>query len=68
MIIAETGSGQEVVRLALSHSPDIVIMKVCMPGLNGMEAARQIVSKNSNIKILVLSAHAEKQSRFTGPT
>lgn len=60
-VIADTGSGQEVVQLALTKYPDIVIIKISMPGLNGMEATRQILSKNSNIKIIALSVHTEKQ-------
>ena len=60
-VIAETGSGQEVVQLALTHFPDIVIVKIGMPDLNGMEATKQILSKNSTIKIIALSVHTEKQ-------
>jgi len=60
-IIAETGSGQEVVKLALLHYPDIVIIKNSMPGLNGMVATKQILSKNSNIKIIALSVNRGKQ-------
>jgi DNA-binding NarL/FixJ family response regulator len=60
-IIAETGSGQEAVQLALSHFPDIVIIKIGMPDLNGMEATKQILSKNSAIKIIALSVHTQKR-------
>jgi len=60
-VLAETGSGQEVVHLALTHYPDIVIIKIGMPDLNGMEATKQILSKNPNIKIIALSVHTEKK-------
>ncbi len=61
-VLAETGSGQEVVQLALSQYPDIVIIKNSMPGLNGMEATKQILSKNSKIKIIALSVNTGKQN------
>jgi DNA-binding NarL/FixJ family response regulator len=60
-IVAETGSGQEAVQLALTHFPDIVIIKIGMPDLNGMEATKQILSKNPAIKIIALSVHTQKQ-------
>ena len=59
-VIAEADSGQEAIRLSLEHFPDIVIMDISMPDLNGMEATRQILSKNPNIKIIALSMHTKK--------
>jgi DNA-binding NarL/FixJ family response regulator len=45
------------VRLAASLSPDIVIMDVSMPGLNGIDAARRILAENPKTKIIALSMH-----------
>ncbi|WP_022665053.1 response regulator [Desulfospira joergensenii] len=59
-IAAQAGSGLEAVRLARKHCPDIVLMDISMPDLNGMEASRQILCQNPDIKIIALSMHAEK--------
>lgn len=59
-VIAEAASGQEAIRLALEHSPDIILMDITMPDLNGMEATRQILAKKPRIKIIALSMHTQK--------
>ena len=59
-ISAQAASGLEAVRLAGELCPDIVLMDISMPDLNGMEATRQILSENPDIKIIALSMHAER--------
>ncbi len=59
-IVGEAEDGQRAVRLAAESSPDVVIMDVTMPDLNGVEATRQIVQKNPNVKVIVLSMHPDK--------
>jgi DNA-binding NarL/FixJ family response regulator len=59
-VIAEAQEGREVVRKALEAQPDVVIMDVAMPQLNGIEATRQIVRKLPSAKVLVLSMHADE--------
>jgi two-component system response regulator NreC len=44
-VIADAADGRETVALAERHTPDVVVMDVAMPGLNGIEAARQISAK-----------------------
>ncbi|MFA4835571.1 MAG: response regulator transcription factor [Dehalococcoidia bacterium] len=61
-VIAEASDGQEVVRLAQEMSPDVVVMDVAMPNLNGIEATRQIVARVPGAKVISLSMYAD--SRF----
>jgi two-component system response regulator NreC len=59
-VVAEAGNGREAVRLAEEHRPDVAILDVAMPLLNGVEATRQIVRRAPDVHILVLSMHADE--------
>jgi DNA-binding NarL/FixJ family response regulator len=59
-VVAETGNGLDAVRLAVELQPDVVILDIGMPQLNGLEAARQITRKRPSIRILMLSMHADE--------
>lgn len=56
-VIAEAGDGEEAVRLARQYSPDVVVMDIAMPKLNGIEATRQIKITHPRISVLALSAY-----------
>jgi two-component system response regulator NreC len=58
-VMAEAEEGRTAVRLAIELKPDVVIMDVSMPDLNGMEATRQIVSRLPDIRIIALSMHSD---------
>jgi DNA-binding NarL/FixJ family response regulator len=60
-VVGEADDGRTAVRLAGELKPDIVIMDVTMPDLNGIDATRQIRADNPQIKIIALSMHAERQ-------
>lgn len=60
-VLAEAENGREAVRLARELSPDLVVMDVTMPGLNGVEATRQITSSSSKIKVIALSMHPDQR-------
>lgn len=61
VVIGEADDGRDAVRQAIELRPDVVIMDITMPGLNGVEAARQIVAKAPGVRVLALSAHVDQQ-------
>lgn len=58
-VVAEAGDGREAVRQAEQHKPDVAIIDVAMPLLNGIETTRQILKKAPATRVLVLSMHAD---------
>lgn len=60
-VVAEVGDGRSAVERTRELTPDVVIMDVTMPDLNGIEATRQIVSQEGGTRVLALSMHAERQ-------
>ena len=59
-VVAQASDGNAVVRLAGEFLPELIIMDIGMPGLDGIEATKQITSKFSSIKIIALSMHTNK--------
>ncbi len=59
-VVAEAEDGRTAVQMVEELSPDVVIMDVSMPDLNGIEATRQIISRNSKVKIIALSMHSDR--------
>jgi NarL family two-component system response regulator LiaR len=60
-VIAEANNGEEAVNLASKMQPNVIIMDIGMPIMNGLEATRLIKAKNPNIAILVLTVHTDKE-------
>jgi DNA-binding NarL/FixJ family response regulator len=56
-VCAEAKDGRDAVELAVSTSPDLVLLDIGMPNLNGLEAARQILATTPNVAILILTMH-----------
>ena len=63
-VVAEAGDGEEAVRLTLSQRPDVVVMDISMPKLNGIEATQQIKARHPAIAVLVLTAYDDDQYVF----
>lgn len=60
-VVGEASNGRDAVQLAGKLSPDIIIMDVTMPDLNGIEATRQITKDFKRIKVIALSMHSNRQ-------
>jgi DNA-binding NarL/FixJ family response regulator len=59
-VVAEAADGRSAVVLAERETPDVVVMDVAMPQLNGIEAARQITAKQPQIAVVFLSMHSDE--------
>lgn len=64
-VLAEAADGDEAVRLASSTQPDVVIMDVSMPKVDGISATKQIKTQHPKIAVLVLSAYDDDQFVFS---
>lgn len=60
-VVAEASTGNEAVRLATEFKPDVVVLDIAMPDLNGTEAARMICAKLPLTRIVMLSMHANSE-------
>jgi len=59
-VVADSSTGEESVALARKHQPDIVLMDIGMPGVNGLVASRQILKSVPGAKIIILSIHRDR--------
>jgi DNA-binding NarL/FixJ family response regulator len=60
-VVAEAEDGRSAVQLAARLSPDIVIMDISMPGMNGIEATRLILAENPAVQVMTLSMHLDRR-------
>jgi DNA-binding NarL/FixJ family response regulator len=60
-VVGEARDGIEAVRLAKELSPDIIIMDISMPGLNGIEASRKLIKARKAARIIALSMHNDRK-------
>ncbi|HUK01364.1 MAG TPA: response regulator transcription factor [Steroidobacteraceae bacterium] len=60
-VVAEAETGRQAVELANSTQPDVAILDMTMPELNGLDAARQILASRSGTRVLILTVHESEQ-------
>jgi two-component system, NarL family, response regulator NreC len=59
-VVGEAADGRESIRLAEEQSPDVVVMDLAMPNMNGMEATRRILAANARVGVVILSMHQDE--------
>jgi len=60
-VVAEAADGNAAVSLARQHRPDLVIMDITLPDMNGVEATRRILNADQRIKVVALSMHSDRR-------
>lgn len=60
-VVGEASSGREAIRMAEEFDPEIIIMDIAMPQFNGIDAAEQILRKNSNARVIMLSMYTDEE-------
>ena len=58
-VIGEAANGRKAVELARQLRPDVIVMDIAMPQMNGLEATRQILKASPDVKVIILSAHSD---------
>lgn len=59
-VVGEAGDGREAIRLAEELKPDVVVMDIAMPNLNGIDATAQIVKREPRAGVIILSVHSDE--------
>ncbi|MGD9145397.1 MAG: response regulator transcription factor [Anaerolineae bacterium] len=63
-VVAEAGDGEEAVRLTVEQNPDVALVDIAMPKLNGIEATKQIKVRSPSTAVLILTAYDDEQYIF----
>jgi two-component system response regulator DegU len=63
-VVSQASNGDEAVRCAIEHKPDVILMDINMPGSNGLQAIDEIKKKKLESKIIVLTIHEDREYLF----
>lgn len=61
-VVADTGDGREALRLIREHKPDIALIDISMPGLNGLEVAARVAQDHAGTRVIIVSMHSDDES------
>jgi DNA-binding NarL/FixJ family response regulator len=64
IVVGEADSGLEALKMAEQEQPDVVVMDIRMPGMNGIEACQEIRATNPNIKVIMLTSYADDEAIY----
>ncbi len=59
-VVAEASSGEEAVKVAQAHTPDVMLMDIHMPGIGGIEATRKVLRASPRTRVVALTVHGDK--------
>jgi NarL family two-component system response regulator LiaR len=63
-VVAEAGGGEEAIKLAAEHAPDVALMDLIMPGMDGVETTRQLVAKSPRTNVVMLTSYHDDEHVF----
>lgn len=65
LVVAEADTGQEAVRLASEYAPDVVLMDLLLPGMDGVETTRQVLTASPRTRVIILTSYHEDEQIFS---